>query len=693
MDISDVLGRDVSETDIAHYVDVQLEGRNRTDQDADMDLVDDEDGDDGRDQQRDIPAADAIVDPLSSKLDVHDLHSRFEQVYRYYKEQSLMDGEDKSGHGTFDFMSWAIRVYGHYCIECGLATSYEDALKVDSGEAVYRFYASRAKHIAILGTLLRKANMIVDDRKPNDNDPPLDEGLFCPKEYLDGLTLCMDILHNVFQIVLNVVRGAGNISGAIQNYNVQAWPRWIPYGGNDEYDTHQALELEALNDLATRGCRRKGNFVYVPVFNKKGQFCYSFTQWMLVEEYVAYLTAPDIRHDLWLLATTKQSTSRYIVGRLSATDTALFPVIKADRHVFAFKNAVYDAQHDKIYRYGEDELEQSVVACHYIDQDICDGNGEGPTPTFDSLFELQEFSDGVRRMLMFFIGRMLYDIGEHDAFQVIPYLWGVAGTGKGTIISIIEGFYDRNDVGLLVGPMEQTFGLATVIKGKHIFMCPEVTAKFSMDQSDFNVICEGGYVKLAVKNKTATDEPCRAPALMAGNIGLPFANTHNNTGRRVPTFKFHKAPTVVISDMRQRLALERPSILIKCNRVYRGLMAEYGRSIGVWTLMEKIAGDYFIKQVAEMLSSGDVVGGFLGSGAFEFGEGFYVTEKEFKAGLYIYCTDNGVKKPTWKAELYSGAFINKKLTMEMCVKEWPVGFGGVDSLLSFILGCRLVQNE
>ena len=683
MEISDILGRDMTDSDVEHYVNTQLDGRIRAvavESDA---MIDTTDG--CVDDPMDIPSFPKIVDPITDNLDVHDLHSRYLQIYGYYKEQSISESEEKSGHGIFDFMSWAILVYTHYCLEHGLATSFETALTVGSGEAAYRFYALRSREIVKLGVLMGRANMILD-KNSKDSDVQLTEGLFCSRDYLAGIDACQSILNNVFQIVLNVVRGAGMVSGQIQNYNVSAWPRWCPYAGEEEYETHQMIELEALNDLATRGCRRKGNFVYMPVFNKKRQFCYSFTQWILIEEYVSYLTSPDVRHDLWVMATTKQSTCRYLVGRLSTTDTGLFPVIKTDRHVFAFKNAVYDAQQDKIFRYGEDDLPHSIVACNYIDTDVCDGDGLGPTPTFDSLFELQEFDEGVARMLMFFIGRMLYDLGEHDSFQIVPYLWGMAGTGKGTLISIIEQLYDRNDVGLLVGPMEQTFGLATVGKDKNVFLCPEVTSKFSMDQSDFNVICEGGFVKMAVKNKTATDERWRAPGLMAGNIALPFRNTHNNIGRRVPTFKFHKAPVDVISDMRKRISGELPSILIKCNKAYRGVMEEFGRSVGIWKILQTVAGDYFSAQVNEMLNSGDVVGSFLESSTVEFGD-FYVPEKEFKATLFVHCEENGFKRPTWKAELYSGAFIHKKLKSEMCVREWPIGSGN-ESLQPFIIGCR-----
>lgn len=115
-------------------------------------------------------------------------------------------------------------------------------------------------------------------------------------------------------------------------------------------------------------------------------------------------------------------------------------------------------------------------------------------------------------------------------------------------------------------------------------------------------------------------------------------------------------------------------------------MEEFGRSVGIWKILQTVAGDYFSAQVNEMLNSGDVVGSFLESSTVEFGD-FYVPEKEFKATLFVHCEENGFKRPTWKAELYSGAFIHKKLKSEMCVREWPIGSGN-ESLQPFIIGCR-----
>lgn len=57
-------------------------------------------------------------------------------------------------------------------------------------------------------------------------------------------------------------------------------------------------------------------------------------------------------------------------------------------------------------------------------------------------------------------GRMFYDVNERDTWQVIPFLKGVAGTGKSFIINILLSIFDPKDVGILSNNVEEQFGLA-----------------------------------------------------------------------------------------------------------------------------------------------------------------------------------------------------------------------------------------
>ena len=58
-------------------------------------------------------------------------------------------------------------------------------------------------------------------------------------------------------------------------------------------------------------------------------------------------------------------------------------------------------------------------------------------------------------------GKMGYEINELDRWQFIPFLRGVAQSGKSTILKhIASTWYNSDDVAVLGNDMEKCFGLS-----------------------------------------------------------------------------------------------------------------------------------------------------------------------------------------------------------------------------------------
>ena len=55
-------------------------------------------------------------------------------------------------------------------------------------------------------------------------------------------------------------------------------------------------------------------------------------------------------------------------------------------------------------------------------------------PTFKSLLDYQEFERNIQEWLCTFMGRMCFELGDMDNWQVLFYLLGQAGAGKSTIL-------------------------------------------------------------------------------------------------------------------------------------------------------------------------------------------------------------------------------------------------------------------
>ena len=49
----------------------------------------------------------------------------------------------------------------------------------------------------------------------------------------------------------------------------------------------------------------------------------------------------------------------------------------------------------------------------------------------------------VQRWLYVLVGRLLFPVGQHDDWQVIPFLKGTAGTGKSSIAAILQEWFAK----------------------------------------------------------------------------------------------------------------------------------------------------------------------------------------------------------------------------------------------------------
>ena len=57
---------------------------------------------------------------------------------------------------------------------------------------------------------------------------------------------------------------------------------------------------------------------------------------------------------------------------------------------------------------------------------------------------MQEMGRDVSRWMYVMIGRLIYEVGELDGWQVLPFLKGAASSGKSTILTrVCRNLYDQ----------------------------------------------------------------------------------------------------------------------------------------------------------------------------------------------------------------------------------------------------------
>ena len=122
------------------------------------------------------------------------------------------------------------------------------------------------------------------------------------------------------------------------------------------------------------------------------------------------------------------------VDHLQACHDVQLPELVRDRHVFSFADGVYLAASDAFVRYGSKEhaaLPTDLVAAKFFAQDFYSTEREEDdeeqtgdwykgikTPSMQSILDRQEMTEEVSRWMYAMIGRLIYEVGELDGWQV-----------------------------------------------------------------------------------------------------------------------------------------------------------------------------------------------------------------------------------------------------------------------------------
>lgn len=387
-----------------------------------------------------------------------------------------------------------------------------------------------------------------------------------------------------------------------------------------------------------------------------------------IEEYVYSLPKKESNFVIWKNFTSKGSIFREVIDNLSKCKDAQFPEIKKRRHVWAFKNGVFvgkewiperGAYECRFYPYKSDKyacLDPSIIACKYFDKQFDDFSHmenwkDIPTPYFDSVLKYQKFEDGVCDWAYVMGGRLCFDVGELDGWQVIPFFKGIARSGKSTLITkVFKKFYEPEDVGTLSNNIEKKFGLSA-IKDAFMFIAPEVKGDLALEQAEFQSIVSGEDVSIAIKNQTAVSIEWKVPGVLGGNEVPNWKDNSGSVLRRILPWNFGKQVQEADPQLDEKLDRELPIILLKCVRAYLDYSSKY-RDKDIWNVVPA----YFKtiqKQVAMVASS---LTNFLESTYIRLDKELFVPQKEFVPKFNQHCKENNLGNHKFHQDFYAGPF-------------------------------------
>jgi hypothetical protein len=159
-----------------------------------------------------------------------------------------------------------------------------------------------------------------------------------------------------------------------------------------------------------------------------------------------------------------------------------------------------------------------------------------PTPQFDKIYDSQSFCMHDKFMLWGQKGRTLFTVHEFDTYQTTFIIIGYGGTGKSTIMLVMQKFWPVHLRGILSSNIEQKFGMSQVLnngKARAIY-CNEVSEDLQLVQEEWQTSCSGEEGSFAVKHEAPWVGVCKAHHFWVGNaFPKHWKNNNNQVSRRL----------------------------------------------------------------------------------------------------------------------------------------------------------------
>ena len=502
------------------------------------------------------------------------------------------------------------------------------------------------------------------------------------------------------------------------NYSLNEDPSYlfkftpIDYEKNSSYHNLLLYLIEELNnsDLA-----RYNDTLYKKIKTKEGYETYAWEPHQKIKKWIMEKCDRKIKFDQWKNMNSGQNIKSAVEYFMECPQDELLELEK-DRHIFSFRNGIFITKINKgsdeipywstlFVKYGKEAssceyLTKNSVSSKYFDNDFNDFEELDDDqwfdiiehcPNFKKILDFQEFPIEVQKMLCVFMGKCGFEIGEIENWQALPYLLGMGGAGKSTVLTkILQKWYEEDDVGIIPNNIEKQYGLKPHIK-KKLCLAPEMQGDCKLEQTDWQLLVEGGKNSFAEKYKNAESEYWKVPMAMAGNT-LIGSKTYNNQGdqtsRRTVVFNFWKKVLDTDTQLEKKLEREIPIIMKLC---ITGYLYTVNKNIGkgIW----KILPPYFHEQKDEMEQTTNGLKNFLKSGKVVLCSSKYIPEKIFKQAFNDHCRENDIRKEAWNADYYSNTFSTLNILVKKSArKKYPAKYGETING-TFFIGVDLNDND
>ena len=472
---------------------------------------------------------------------------------------------------------------------------------------------------------------------------------------------------------------------------------WYSPLSKKDMTPYHYLILYLLGELSRRRYRRFDGFVYKQVFI--GSYpTHAWEELCEIKKIVRLLCDKETHCEMWKHLNMGGSIDQCVKYLNNCCDLE-FPDLNAKRRVWSFQDGIYDATDDSFTTYDQ-QIDEHLVSCKIIYKTFHDAYFSTPsrvapklnfsdlnTPKFDSIFEPQMWDQQMLWWMFVFIGRLFYEVSELDSWQVIPFMKGVAGTGKSTVIKVIQMMYNRADVGVISNNIEKKFGLSTIFN-KTIFVVPELKGDFAMDQADFQSMVTGEILSMPVKNGAPITGMWTTPGIMAGNESAGWEDKSGSISRRIVVFPFlHKVPKDKLNPGLENeiKESEMPKIIRKSALAYQEAVEKFSGG-DIWqALPSRIR-----EEKKKLQYSTNPLFAFINSDHVSLSDEEYTLESMFVSKLKAFAT---LKFPhstiTFNEDFYSYIFGDFGLSIRKENLPWPRSSTTNIQRQNYLFGCKM----
>jgi phage/plasmid-associated DNA primase len=220
-------------------------------------------------------------------------------------------------------------------------------------------------------------------------------------------------------------------------------------------------------------------------------------------------------------------------------------------------------------------------------------------------------------------------------------------------------------------------------------IAPEIAENFKMEQTDWQLLVEGGRNTYSEKYKNDETIDWKVPMTMGGNKIMRYKNNSESVSRRTAVISFWKKVKNTDTEIEKKLTREIPFILKLCVRGYYSALATYGKK-GIWNILPK----YFHENKEDMEQTTNSLQHFLKSGKVEFDKNFYIPMKVFSQAFNEHCRENNLPREQFTKDYYMSTFTNNDVKVVLQgTREYPQKSGIILKRTTFIVGIDISSEE